>query len=37
MQSALAAMPARLVIERGDWKGAAALPITITTLPSRNP
>lgn len=26
--TALAAMPARLVLERGDWLGAAALPIT---------
>lgn len=27
MQTAMSAMPARLVIERGDWKGAAALPV----------
>ena len=30
---ALSAMPARMVIERGDWKGAAALPVTPTTYP----
>ena len=33
MNTALSAMPARLVIERGDWKGAAALPVTPTTSP----
>ena len=33
MNTALSAMPARMVIERGDWKGAAALPVTPTTLP----
>jgi hypothetical protein len=27
-RTAMAAMPARLMIERGNWKGAAALPIT---------
>jgi tetratricopeptide (TPR) repeat protein len=26
-QTGMAAMPARLVLERGDWKGAAALPV----------
>jgi tetratricopeptide (TPR) repeat protein len=30
IHTALAAMPARLVLERGDWKGAAALPLTAT-------
>ncbi len=33
MNTALSAMPARLVIERGDWKGAAALPVTPTNSP----
>jgi len=33
MNTALSAMPARLVIERGDWKGAAALPVTPTESP----
>ncbi len=33
MNTALSAMPARLVIERGDWKGAAALQVTPTTSP----
>ena len=28
LNTPMAAMPARLVIERGDWKAAAALPIT---------
>ncbi len=31
--TALAAMPARQVIERGDWAGAAALPVTSTPYP----
>jgi tetratricopeptide (TPR) repeat protein len=31
--TALAAMPARLVLERGDWAGAAALPVTATRYP----
>jgi len=31
--TALAAMPARYVLERADWKGAAALPITSTEFP----
>jgi tetratricopeptide (TPR) repeat protein len=31
--TALAAMPARYVLERGDWKGAAALPITSSQHP----
>jgi tetratricopeptide (TPR) repeat protein len=31
--TALAAMPARLVLERGDWAGAAALPVTSTRYP----
>jgi tetratricopeptide (TPR) repeat protein len=31
--TARAAMPARLVIERGDWAGAAALPVTSTQYP----
>ena len=33
MNTALSAMPARMVIERGDWKAAAALPVTPTTSP----
>ena len=33
MNTALSAMPARLVIERGDWKGAAALPVWPTESP----
>jgi tetratricopeptide (TPR) repeat protein len=33
MNTALSAMPARLVIERGDWKAAAALPVTPTNSP----
>ena len=32
--TALAAMPARYALERGDWKGAAALPITSTEFPA---
>jgi tetratricopeptide (TPR) repeat protein len=32
--TALAAMPARFVIERGDWKAAATLPVTTTTYPA---
>jgi len=31
--TARAAMPARYVIERGDWAGAAALPVTSTRYP----
>ena len=31
--TALAAMPARLVLERGDWAGAARLPVTSTRYP----
>jgi tetratricopeptide (TPR) repeat protein len=31
--TALAAMPARYALERADWKGAAALPITSTQFP----
>lgn len=31
--TALAAMPARYVLERADWKGAAALPMTRTGYP----
>jgi tetratricopeptide (TPR) repeat protein len=31
--TALAAMPARYTLERADWKGAAALPITSTEFP----
>ncbi|HEV7801762.1 MAG TPA: hypothetical protein VGP15_11855, partial [Burkholderiales bacterium] len=31
--TALAAMPARYVIERADWAGAAALPVTNTQYP----
>ncbi len=30
---ALAAMPARYAVERGDWKGASALEVRPTTLP----
>ena len=33
MNTALSAMPARLVLERGDWKAAAALLVTPTTSP----
>ncbi len=33
MNTALSAIPARLFIERGDWKGAAAMPVTSTTSP----
>ncbi len=33
MNTALSAMPARLVLERVDWKAAAALPVTPTTSP----
>lgn len=33
MNTAMAAMPARLVIERGDWKGAAALTVTTPGSP----
>lgn len=33
MNTALSAMPARMVIERGDWTGAAALPVTPTNSP----
>ncbi|WP_428673106.1 hypothetical protein [Reyranella sp.] len=29
---ALAASPARYAVERGDWKGAASLPVRLTTL-----
>jgi tetratricopeptide (TPR) repeat protein len=32
--TALAAMPARYCLERADWKGAAALPITSTDFPA---
>jgi tetratricopeptide (TPR) repeat protein len=32
--TALAAMPARYVLERADWKGAATLPITSTQFPA---
>ena len=31
--TALAAMPARYMLERGDWTGAAALPITTSRFP----
>ena len=31
--TALAAMPARYALERGDWKGAAALPMTPSPYP----
>jgi tetratricopeptide (TPR) repeat protein len=31
--TALAAMPARYVLERGDWAGAALLPVTSTRYP----
>jgi hypothetical protein len=34
IRTALAAMPARLVLERGDWKGAAALPVTASGSPA---
>lgn len=33
MNTALSAMPARIAIERGDWKAAAALPVTPTGSP----
>ena len=33
-RTAMTAMPARLVIERGDWKGAAAVPVTSTQSPA---
>ena len=33
MNTALSAMPARIAIERGDWKGAAALPVWPTESP----
>lgn len=33
MNTALSAIPARIVLERGDWKGAAALPVTPTNSP----
>jgi tetratricopeptide (TPR) repeat protein len=32
--TALAAMPARYALERADWKGAAALPVTSTQFPA---
>lgn len=32
--TATAAMPARYVLERADWKGAAALPVTSTQFPA---
>ena len=32
--TALAAMPARYALERADWKGAAALPVTTTEFPA---
>ena len=32
--TALAAMPARYVLERADWKGAAALPVTSSKYPA---
>lgn len=32
--TALAAMPARYALERADWKGAAALPVTSTESPA---
>jgi hypothetical protein len=31
--TALAAMPARYVLERADWKGAAGLPVSATSYP----
>src|ERR1700693_6051338 len=34
--TALAAMPARYVLERADWPGAAALPMTPTQYPMAN-
>jgi len=34
--TALAAMPARYALERGDWKGAAALPATQTPFAQAN-
>ncbi len=34
MNTALSAMPARLLLERGDWKGAAALPVWPTESPA---
>jgi tetratricopeptide (TPR) repeat protein len=33
LNTPMAAMPARLVLERGDWKAAAQLPVTTTTSP----
>jgi tetratricopeptide (TPR) repeat protein len=33
LNTPMAAMPARLVLERGDWKAAAALPITTPESP----
>jgi len=33
MYTAMAAMPARLVLERGDWKAAAALPVPTPASP----
>jgi len=32
--TALAAMPARYALERGDWKGAAGLPVKTTEFPA---
>ena len=32
--TAFAAMPARYALERGDWKGAAALPVTKSEFPA---
>jgi hypothetical protein len=32
--TATAAMPARYALERADWKGAAALPVTSTQFPA---
>ena len=33
MNTALSAMPARIVLERGDWKAAGAMPVTSTNSP----
>ena len=33
MNTALSAIPARLFIERGDWKGASTMPVTPTSSP----
>ena len=33
MNTALSAMPARILLERGDWKGAAGMPVTPTNSP----